>query len=69
MSLVLPQKHCGDLLKLSEEEFRDLQDTIRLTMKTLQDVYEPGGINLGLNHGAAASAGIPEHLHYHLIPR
>ncbi|WII71233.1 HIT domain-containing protein [Bdellovibrio sp. 22V] len=67
--LVLPQRHCGDLLKLSEEEFRDLQDTIRLTMKALTEVYEPGGINLGLNHGAVAGAGIPEHLHYHLIPR
>ncbi|MEK2644641.1 HIT family protein [Bdellovibrio sp. BCCA] len=67
--LVLPQRHCGDLLKLSEEEFRDLQDTIRLTMKSLNEVYEPGGINVGLNHGAVAGAGIPEHLHYHLIPR
>lgn len=67
--LILPQRHCGDLLKLSEEEFRDLQDTIRLTMKTLNDVYEPGGINVGLNHGAVAGAGIPEHLHYHMIPR
>lgn len=67
--LVLPQRHCGDLLKLSEEEFRDLQDTIRLTMKCLNEVYEPGGINVGLNHGAVAGAGIPEHLHYHLIPR
>jgi len=67
--LVLPQRHCGDLLKLSEEEFRDLQDTIRLSMKNIMEVYEPGGINLGLNHGAVAGAGIPEHLHYHLIPR
>lgn len=67
--LVLPRRHCGDLLQLSEEEFRDLQDTIRLAMKALNDAYEPGGINLGLNHGAVAGAGIPEHLHYHLIPR
>ncbi|KYG64523.1 HIT domain-containing protein [Bdellovibrio bacteriovorus] len=67
--LVLPRRHCGDLLQLSEAEFRDLQDTIRLAMKALNDAYEPGGINLGLNHGAVAGAGIPEHLHYHLIPR
>lgn len=67
--LVLPQRHCGDLLKLSEEEFRDLQDTIRLAMKVLNEAYEPGGINIGLNHGAVAGAGIPEHLHYHMIPR
>jgi ATP adenylyltransferase len=57
------------LLKLSDAEYDDLQHTIRKVMKALMDVYEPGGINLGLNHGAVAGAGIPEHLHYHLIPR
>jgi ATP adenylyltransferase len=67
--LVLPRRHCGDLLKLKNEEFLDLNETIRKTMKALQESYEPGGINLGLNHGAVAGAGLPEHLHYHLIPR
>lgn len=67
--LVLPRRHCGDLLKLSEAEFVDLQNTIRHTMKAMTEIYSPGGINLGLNHGAVAGAGIPEHLHYHLIPR
>lgn len=67
--LVLPQRHCGDLLKLSDEEFYDLQDTVRLAMKTINEAYEPGGINIGLNHGAVAGAGIPEHIHYHLVPR
>lgn len=67
--LVLPRKHCGDLLKLSDAEFTDVQNTIRMTMKAINTIYEPGGINLGLNHGAVAGAGIPEHLHYHMIPR
>ncbi|MGE5085495.1 MAG: HIT family protein [Bacillota bacterium] len=67
--LVLPRRHCGDLLKLSDAEFSDLQNTIRHTMKAMNEIYSPGGINLGLNHGAVAGAGIPEHLHYHLIPR
>ena len=67
--LILPLRHCGDLLKLNDEEFMDLQNTIRLAMKSLNLAYEPGGMNLGLNHGAVAGAGIPEHLHYHLIPR
>lgn len=67
--LVLPRRHCGDLLKLSDDEFSDLQNTIRHTMKAMNQIYSPGGINLGLNHGAVAGAGIPEHLHYHLIPR
>lgn len=67
--LVLPKRHCGDLLHLSEAEYKDLMDLVRQSMRVLQDVYQPGGMNLGLNHGATAGAGIPEHLHYHLIPR
>lgn len=67
--LVLPKRHCGDVLQLKDEEYADLQNTVRLVMKALMDIYEPGGINVGLNHGAVAGAGIPEHLHYHVIPR
>jgi ATP adenylyltransferase len=67
--LILPLRHCGDLLLLSDAEYMDLQDCIRKAMKALNDVYQPGGINVGLNHGATAGAGIPEHLHYHMIPR
>jgi ATP adenylyltransferase len=67
--LVLPLKHCGDVNKLSDKEYFDLHDLIRNTMKALDKIYEPGGINVGLNHGAVAGAGIPEHLHYHIIPR
>ncbi|WP_413288533.1 HIT family protein [Bdellovibrio sp. HCB337] len=67
--LVIPLKHEGDLLSLSKDAHYDLHDTLRLAMKVLQDAYQPGGVNVGLNHGAAAGAGIPEHLHYHVIPR
>lgn len=67
--LVLPRRHCGDLLQLGQEEFHDLQDTIRLVMGALNELYQPGGYNVGLNHGSVAGAGIPEHLHYHVIPR
>jgi ATP adenylyltransferase len=67
--LVLPRRHCGDMLKLTDAEYTDLQETIRKTMKAINKIYEPGGVNLGLNHGAVAGAGIPEHIHYHMIPR
>lgn len=67
--LVIPRRHCGDLLKLRDDEFNDLQQTVRLTMKALSEIYQPGGMNVGLNHGSVAGAGIPDHLHYHVIPR
>lgn len=67
--LVLPKRHVGDLQKLSVPEWRDLMDLVRLTQKVVGKVYEPTGMNLGVNHGATGGAGIPEHLHFHLIPR
>ena len=65
----MPRRHCADLNELSRAEYRDLQDLLRTALRALQVVYEPGGVNMGLNMGAVAGAGIPDHLHYHLIPR
>jgi ATP adenylyltransferase len=67
--MVIPRRHCGDLLKLTEEESIDLHHLLRGAMKALNEVYQPGGMNIGMNHGATGGAGIPDHLHYHLIPR
>lgn len=67
--LVLPRRHCGDLLELSEAEYAAVTASIRRVMKAMNELYQPGGVNVGLNHGAVAGAGIPEHLHFHVIPR
>ncbi|MFN3696992.1 MAG: HIT family protein [Pseudobdellovibrio sp.] len=67
--LVLPLRHTGDLLALSDEEYIDLQKTIRLSVQVIKKVYNPQGFNLGLNHGASGGAGIPDHIHYHIVPR
>ncbi|MEZ0391837.1 MAG: HIT domain-containing protein [Pseudobdellovibrionaceae bacterium] len=67
--LVIPKRHAGDLLKLSEAEFSDLHNCLKLAIEALQQVYQPGGMNVGLNLGAVAGAGIPDHVHYHVIPR
>ena len=67
--LVLPLNHGGDLLKLSSEEYVDLGETLKLAVKAIQKIYEPTGFNIGLNHGLSGGAGIPDHLHYHVIPR
>lgn len=67
--LILPRRHCGSILDLSQEEFMDLQNLIRHVVRAVEELYQPAGFNMGLNHGAVAGAGIPEHLHYHLIPR
>ncbi len=67
--LVLPLIHSGNLLDLSIDQYNDLQSTLRIAIEAIQDVYQPHGFNIGMNHGATGGAGIPDHLHYHIIPR
>lgn len=68
-SLVLPARHCGNLNDLSEMEYSELMSLVRRTFNILQQAYSCAGFNIGLNHGAVAGAGIPEHLHWHIVPR
>lgn len=69
--LVLPVRHIADITDLSESEHTDLHKTVRQCVEALRKAYDkvPPGMNIGANLGAAAGAGIPQHLHYHIIPR
>lgn len=67
--LVIPKKHVGDLQLLNSEEYLDLMQLLQLSDLIIKKVYQPAGVNWGLNQGAAAGAGIPDHIHFHLIPR
>ena len=67
--LVLPLRHCGDFLQLTPDEHREIAECMRRSIAAISDAYKPAGFNCGLNLGAASGAGIPEHLHYHIIPR
>lgn len=67
--LILPLRHSGDLLNLTDGERQDMFGLVSFVFQMLKDVYNPTGINMGMNHGASAGAGIPEHLHIHVIPR
>jgi ATP adenylyltransferase len=67
--MVTPSKHAGDLGSLSEKEYIGFSDLLRLSVKVLQHVYAPQGINVGMNLGKAAGAGVDTHIHYHVVPR
>lgn len=67
--LILPQAHIGSLSLLGPDPYLDLMMLLKLSEKVISKIYQPSGINIGLNQGAAAGAGIPDHLHFHLIPR
>ena len=57
------------MLGLATEEYLDLMNLVKKATRAVSEIYNPAAINLGMNHGAAAGAGIPEHLHFHIIPR
>lgn len=67
--LVLPRRHEGELPDLSTEEVQIVFLMVQHCVEILKEVYQPAGFNVGLNLGASAGAGIPEHLHAHVIPR
>src|SRR5207247_1195306 len=67
--VVLPARHVADLEGLTEDEQSAIARLVRTSVRVLRDVSEPHGFNIGLNLGRAAGAGIPEHLHWHVVPR
>jgi ATP adenylyltransferase len=67
--LVAPVKHCASLDDLSSEELSGVADLMRASVRILKKAMQPTGFNLGLNLGAAAGAGVEDHLHFHVVPR
>lgn len=67
--MVIPRQHKADMLVLSEKVHLEVTSLIRKSVKVLKKEYKPSGFNVGLNQGAIAGAGIPDHLHWHIIPR
>ena len=67
--MVIPRAHVSDLAALSAEDWADLGDELRRAAAVLKAVYRPEGLNLGMNLGKAAGAGIADHLHWHVVPR
>lgn len=67
--LVVPNQHCGDMDQLSSEAFLTVSHLLHEVLKVVKKAYHCEGINVGLNLGAVAGAGIPDHLHWHVIPR
>lgn len=68
-AMVAPLRHTGDLRDLSPEEALDMFASVSRVMGNLDRVLRPDGYNVGINMGAAAGAGIPGHLHVHIVPR
>jgi len=67
--LIVPNEHLSDLDALAKETSDELMDLTKRSQTLLREVYQPSGYNIGLNLGAAAGAGIQDHVHIHVMPR
>lgn len=67
--LICPGRHIADLSEASEEEMTELMKLVRETQKVLTSAIRPQGFNVGMNFGRCAGAGLPGHLHIHIVPR
>ena len=67
--LVAPNAHAANLEDLSEDELLECQTVLRKMVVALKSTLSPQGFNIGLNLGQVAGAGLPGHLHWHIVPR
>ena len=67
--LVAPRRHTNDLPGMVAGEHAELAETLRRALALLQQELRPQGMNVGMNLGAPAGAGVVDHLHWHLVPR
>lgn len=67
--LVVPNRHVGEVEELSDEEALELQRLLQRSVKALREESAPHGFNIGMNLGRVAGAGLPDHLHWHVVPR
>lgn len=67
--LVSPQRHVGELSHLSPEEHLECMEQLGIFTRVYRERLNADGFNIGLNLGKVAGAGLPGHLHWHLVPR
>ncbi len=68
-TLVIPNRHVADLEGLAVEERADLIELVVRVKGVMAKAINPEAFNVGMNLGAAAGAGIPKHMHMHIVPR
>ncbi|RLB57137.1 MAG: HIT family hydrolase [Deltaproteobacteria bacterium] len=67
--LVVPRRHVARPWQLPAEEYRQLCSLLLESMQVVQQALQPHGMNVGMNMGQVAGAGVDEHMHFHIVPR
>ena len=67
--MIAPYAHVARLNEIGQETVDEIAMLTRRCEEIIEDAYKPDGLNLGMNLGRAAGAGIAEHIHMHMLPR
>ena len=67
--MVAPRRHEADLERLDRNELADVNGLLQRSVEALKRIGGPDGFNVGMNLGRVAGAGVPGHLHWHVVPR
>jgi ATP adenylyltransferase len=67
--MVAPRRHVGKLAEATPAELSEMMALTRRLEAVMAEVYRPDGLNVGMNLGRAAGAGVPDHIHLHVVPR
>ena len=67
--MVVPERHAGRLEALTDEELLDMLGLVKICSALLSHELDAEGLNVGINMGRAAGAGLEEHVHIHIVPR
>jgi ATP adenylyltransferase len=67
--LIVPRRHLATTTALTREELVEMAVLTQAAEQVLTEVYQPQGINIGMNLGRPAGAGVADHIHTHLVPR
>ena len=67
--MVVPHRHIASLVDATPDELSEMMELTRRSEIALREAFSPQGMNMGLNLGKAAGAGILEHIHLHVVPR
>jgi ATP adenylyltransferase len=67
--MIVPNRHLRSLAEMTGEELAELAELTRRSEIALTEAYDPHGMNMGINLGKPAGAGVLYHLHMHVVPR
>ncbi|MEL9908975.1 MAG: HIT domain-containing protein [Desulfurococcus sp.] len=67
--MIAPYDHVGSLEDLPDEALLEMVKLVKLSMKIIRKAFNPDGFNIGVNIGRVAGAGVPGHIHIHVVPR